>query len=44
MNGLLSYPETRPNAFSLGEVFCEEVVVFLVEFLAEGVLELLFTI
>lgn len=38
MNGFyLSYPETRPNAFSLGDLFCEEVFAFLVE----GAFELL---
>ena len=43
MNGILSYPETRFE-FSLSDVFCEEVIVFLVEFLLEGLLELLFSI
>lgn len=43
MHGFLSYPETRPNAFSLGDVFCEELIVFVVARLV-GLFELLFTI
>jgi len=47
MNGFyLSYPETRPNGFSVGDLLCNMVgrlfceVVF--EFLVEAILELLF--
>lgn len=36
MNGFyLSYPETRPNGFSLGDLFCEEVIWFLIECVLE---------
>lgn len=42
MNGILSYPETRGYDFGVGDVlwglFCE----FFIEFVLEGLLELLF--
>ena len=42
MNGFyLSYPETRPNAFSPADLLSDGVIELLVEFLFDGGLELL---